>query len=77
MSRKKYTPEMEKVLKSNSKQVIVNVTTRNLRIATEYQKAHQAALGGHKLTLAEIVSLMLYQGVEKTREQIENFKKSK
>ena len=75
---KNYPTPFKRVFDLDTKSVIVEVPIEPvLNIAVEYQKAHQSALGGHKITLAEICSLIIFQGLEKTKEQIEGFKANK
>ena len=71
-----YPAPLKRVLDLDSKEVIVKVPKVNIwNLAVKYQKAHQAALGGHKLTISEICTLIISQGIEKTKEQIQEFKK--
>ena len=72
---KNYPTPLKRVLELDSTPVVVDVPKDKIHnLAVEYQKAQQTALGGHKLTVSEICSLIIFQGIDKTKKQIEGFK---
>lgn len=73
--RKVYPPKLKKVLSLESKSMVLDVPVDEvLEVARNYQVAHQDTHNSHKLTLSEICSLIIFQGLKKTKDDIKKMK---
>ena len=72
---KNYPKKLKALLELESKEVVLKLPKDTIwDLAVTYQKAHQAAMKGHKLTLSEIATLIISQGIEATKADIKGFK---
>ena len=73
MQRKNYPPKMQHLLGQVLTSTVVGIPPQMMEVITDYQRYHQKAKGGHKLTVPEISVLLMQQGIYETRRDIQHF----